>query len=105
MLGVIANTVLLTEGCDNKVESRRRSSVMTICAMTLVAMVVASRSTLRHMCNILLQSLHAQGRLARKSVSDIEAVRNEYFHKTGRALVSESHILERHREPALVPRQ
>ena len=48
MLGVIANTVLLTAGCDNNVESRRRSSVMTICAMTLMAMVVASRSTFRH---------------------------------------------------------
>ena len=50
MLGVIANTVLLTVGCDNKVESSRRSSVIKICAMTLVSMVVASRSTLRHVC-------------------------------------------------------
>ena len=48
MLGIIANTVLLTMGCDNKVESRRRSSVIKICATTLVAMVVASRSTFRH---------------------------------------------------------
>ena len=41
MLGLIAKTVLLTMGCDNNVESRRRSSVMTISAMTLVVMVVA----------------------------------------------------------------
>ena len=48
MLGVIANTLLSTVGCDSKLDSRWRSSLMTICAMTLVAMVVASRSMLRH---------------------------------------------------------
>ncbi len=55
--------------------------------------------------NIFLQPLHAQSRLARKSVSDVEAVCNEYFHKAWCALVPESHILERHREPALISRQ
>ena len=36
--------------------------------------------------NILLQPLHAQGRLARKSVSDIEAVCNEIFPQSGACL-------------------
>jgi len=55
--------------------------------------------------HIILQSLHAEGRLSRKSISDIEAVANKNFYKTWRGVASEPHVLEGHREEVFVPRQ
>src|SRR5205823_6136750 len=92
-------------GCDNKVESRWRSSVMTISAMTLVAVVVASRSTLRHVYRSFFSRSMPQCGLTRESVSNVQAVSHEHLSKTGRAPAPEPHVFEWHCEPAFVPRE